>query len=103
MVAVEGSSRMRGVARLSLTLLMNLLLLTAAALLGRIILTFFGALASLDLARAYASFSAWLVYPFGFSRLATPYHGTFEVDAALTLLTLLGVEWALAVLRRSST
>jgi hypothetical protein len=85
-----------------LTVLMDLLVIVAAVLVLRSIVVFFGVLASQAWGKAVASLTTYLVLPLRLQPISTPYGGTFGLAAAVTVLVLLAVEWALGIARRAS-
>lgn len=88
--------------RTLLTFVMDLLVIVAVVVVLRVVVEFFGALASQAWGKSLLSATRVLVVPFGIERITTPYGGFFNVSASLTVLLLLGVEWALGVARRAS-
>jgi len=90
----------RIVLRLVLTVVMDALLLIAGLLLARIVIEFFGQLASVPLANQLKHLSDIFLPSLGFSAIPTPYHGKFDVDAAAVLVGVLAVEWVVAFARR---
>lgn len=88
--------------RTILTVVMDLLVIVAVILVLRVVVGFFGALASAEWAKGLLAATRVLVLPFGLEAINTPYGGEFDVSASLTVLALLGVEWALGVARRAS-
>jgi type III secretory pathway component EscS len=83
-----------------LLIVMDILWVVAVALVVRIVVAFFGTLAASDLGAKYLELSRYLVIPFGVDAIATPYAGSFDVDATITVGLLLLVEWGLSALRR---
>jgi hypothetical protein len=83
-----------------LLIVMDVLWVVAVALAVRVVVAFFGTLASSDLGSKYLELSRYLVVPFGIESIATPWAGYFDVDATITILVLLLVEWGLSALRR---
>ncbi|MBE0416466.1 MAG: hypothetical protein IBX63_01695 [Coriobacteriia bacterium] len=86
-------------ARFILTFFMNVLFVVAVLLTGRIVVEFFGALAITVAGRAIVDFTEFLVLRVGISGARTPYGGVFDVGAALTVVVVLLIEWALSVAR----
>lgn len=82
-----------------ITVVMNILIFLAILLVVRVVVLFFGALASQSLGEALVTVTNYLVIPFGIEPIKTPYGGVFDVDAALTIGTLIVAEWALSVSR----
>jgi hypothetical protein len=81
------------------TIIMNVLIFVAVLLVIRIVVLFFGALAAHSLSQALITVTEYLVIPFGIEAIKTPYGGVFDVNAALTVATLIVAEWALSVAR----
>jgi hypothetical protein len=92
---------MRGVFRFLLTVVMDLLLVVAAALFVRIIVGFFGQISIQSWAVQLSALTRVLVAPLGFHRIVSPYHGVFDVNGAVTLLVVFGAEWLVALWRHS--
>lgn len=88
--------------RTLLTIVMDLLFVVAVILVVRIVVEFFGVLTAQAWAKAVVNATNILVAPFGIEPIPTPYGGVFDVNAALTVLLLLAIEWALGVARRAS-
>lgn len=86
--------------RTALTLVMDALVLIAVCATLGIIVRFFGSLASTSVGESYLRFASLLRLPAGFSDIPTPYGGSFDVNAAVTVAVVLVAEWALSVARR---
>ncbi|MCE5190983.1 MAG: hypothetical protein LLG08_04380 [Actinomycetia bacterium] len=86
--------------RSALTIVMDLLVLTAVCATIGIVVRFFGVLASTSIGESYLRFASALRIPAGFKAVATPYGGSFDVDASVTVAFALVAEWALSVARR---
>lgn len=82
-----------------LTVVMDILVAVAIALTVRLIVVFFGQLSSQPWAEAVINFTSLLVIPFGVDAIKTPYGGYFDVNAALTIVVVLIIEWVLSVIR----
>ena len=82
-----------------ITVLMNILVVVAVLLTIRIVIVFFGAIASQEWAQTIVSLTDYLSIPFGVEQFKTPYGGFFDADAAITIGVLLLVEWVLSVMR----
>jgi hypothetical protein len=78
---------------------MNILIFVAVLLVIRVVILFFGTLAALAFSEVLVTLTHYLVIPFGIEAIKTPYGGVFDVDAALTIGTLIVAEWALSVAR----
>jgi hypothetical protein len=78
---------------------MNILIFGAVLLVARVVLLFFGTLAALSVSELLVTLTDYLVIPFGIEPIKTPYGGVFDVDAALTIGTLIVAEWGLSVAR----
>ena len=85
--------------RTLLTVVMNVLVFVAIALTVRLVVMFFGQIASMDWAKAVVSVTNLLVIPFGIEPIKTPYGGVFDANAALTILVVLVAEWVLSLAR----
>lgn len=86
--------------RTLITIVMDLLVLVAICATIGIVVRFFGALATTSVGESYLRFASMLRIPAGFEGITTPYGGTFDVNAAITVGVLLLTEWALSVARR---
>ena len=83
-----------------ITIVMDLLVLVAIALTGRLCVVFFGQLSAQGWGKTIVALTDWLlVIPFGVSPIKTPYGGRFEVVTALTIGVVLLIEWALSSIR----
>jgi hypothetical protein len=89
------SSRPRGV----LTVVMNVLVFVAILLTIRLVVMFFGQIASQEWAKTVVSVTDLVVVPFGIDAIKTPYGGVFDANAALTILLVLVIEWVLSLIR----
>lgn len=85
-----------------LTLAIDVLFVIALALLVRLFMSFFEPLMATSLYRPLIGLTNPLVLPLGIARIATPFKGFFEVNAAVTILAIMVVEYLLAVVRRNS-
>lgn len=85
--------------RTLLTVLMDVLIVLAVAQTMGIIVSFFGRLASHEIGGIVISLTDRITIPFGIAAIKTPYGGVFDVDAALTVVAFLLVEWALSIWR----
>ncbi len=86
-------------ARTIVSLIMNVLIAVAIAITARIVVEFFGQLAAQDWAKTIIALTNPLVIPFGVDGIKTPYGGFLDVDAAITVVLVLGAEWALSGIR----
>jgi len=89
---VSGSNSVRSVIRI----VMNLLIVVAVIDTARIVVQFFGTLATQSWGEALIRITDLTVIPFGVELMKTPYGGIFDVDAGLTVAVLLLIEWALS-------
>jgi hypothetical protein len=87
-------------ARTALTIVMDILVLVAVCVTIGIVVRFFGSLASSSLGESYLRFASLLRIPAGFEGIDTPYGGSFDVNAAVTVGVVLVLEWALSIARR---
>lgn len=78
---------------------MDILVVLAIALTVRLVVVFFGQLAAQGWGHAVVAITDRMVIPFGVSAIKTPYGGVFDVQAALTIVVLLGAEWVLSGVR----
>jgi hypothetical protein len=85
--------------RTLLTVVMNVLIVVAIALTVRLVVMFFGQIASQDWAKTIVSITSLIVIPFGIEPIKTPYGGVFDANAALTILVVLVAEWVLSLAR----
>lgn len=85
--------------RTFLTVLMDVLVVAAIAETLRLVVMFFGQLSSQGWAQAVIAITDLITLPLGFEAIKTPYGGVFDVNAALTIVALLALEWVLSVLR----
>lgn len=81
------------------TIIMDVLVIVAIAETVRIVVSFFGQLASQGWGQAVIALTNPLTIPFGVEAIKTPYGGVFDVNAALTVAVLLLAEWLLSVVR----
>lgn len=89
----------RRTTRLAITAIMNVVLALALVLLARVIVEFFGAIATAGPARTFVMIVEPLVLPFELTSPRTPYGGVFDTDAALTVVLLVLMEWGLSAVR----
>jgi hypothetical protein len=89
-------------ARTVITLLMDVLVAVAVMGLAHLVVGFFGSASATAWGKGILGVTGLFVLPFGISPLSTPYAGAFEVDAAATVLVLLGAEWVLGLVRRNA-
>lgn len=80
-------------------LVANALICVAIILGVRLVVLFFGQLASQSWGRVYLGVTRYLAPNLGFPNPRTPYGGSFDTEAALILLACLGIEWALSSVR----
>lgn len=89
--------------RTLLTVVMNVLVIVAVALTVRLVVMFFGQIASQEWAKTIVSITDLIVIPFGIDAIKTPYGGVFDANAALTILVVLALEWVLSMVRGSGS
>jgi len=90
-----GGRVVRGV----LGILVNILFAVAILLAVRLVVVFFGQLASQGWAEAVVSVTNYVTIPAGFGSIKTPYGGFFDVNAAISVVAVLGVETVLSAIR----
>lgn len=95
------SAAKRSAARTAVTVLMDLFVAVAVVSLTHLVVTFFGAASSTSWGAALLRLTRYAVLPLGVPGVATPYAGMFDVNAAITVLVLLGLEWVLGLVRRN--
>lgn len=88
-------------ARTAVTLLMDVLVVVAVAALAHVVISFFGVMSSASWGNSLLRLTRYVVLPLGIKAIATPYAGLFDGNAAVTVLVLLGAEWALGLVRRN--
>lgn len=81
------------------TVIMDVLVVVAVAITVRIAVLFFGALASQGWAEAVVALTNPVIVPFGVEDIKTPYGGVFDVNATLTVVFVLLLEWLLSLFR----
>lgn len=82
-----------------ITVIMNLLVIAAVLLAIAVVVEFFGALSAQAWGEAIVKVANVITVPFGVGLIKTGYGGAFDVDAALTVLLLLLIEWGLSSVR----
>lgn len=88
--------------RMFLTLAIDVLFIIALALLVRIVMSFFEPLAATPFYKPLAATTRPLVLPLGIGGIKTPFKGVFEVNAAVTIVAILVVEYLLGTVRRNT-
>lgn len=86
--------------RTLLTVVMDLLVVVAVVLVGRLIVMFFHQLAAAQFGKALVSLTNPLVIDFGIQAIKTPYKGVFDIDTIAMIVALFAVEWILGLVRR---
>ncbi len=85
--------------RTILTIAMDILVAIAIALTVRLVVEFFGQLASQAWGEAIIALTGPLTLPLGIDSIKTPYGGVFDVNAAISIVLYLVAEWVLSVVR----
>lgn len=85
--------------RSAITIVMDVFVVVAVAQTLRLVVRFFGQLSSQQWGQTVVSVTNWFTMPFGVDAIRTPYGGVFDIDAALTIVALLAIEWVLSILR----
>jgi len=85
--------------RTILTVVMDLLVVVAIAETLRIVVMFFGQLASQGWGKVVIALTDPITIDFGAKAITTPYGGKFDVDAAITVVIVLLIEFVLSVVR----
>ncbi len=86
--------------RTLVTVFMDIVIVVAVIELLRVVIAFFGALSSASWGEVALRLTTPLVIPFGIEDITTPYGGVFEVDAVVTIIALLALEWVLSIVRK---
>ena len=89
-------------ARTGLTIVVNLLIVWAVLLCVRLVALFTAQFAASGWGGAVIGLTNYLVIPFGFTPIKTPYGGVFSVNAAVTIAIVLVAEWFLSGMRDRS-
>lgn len=71
----------------------------AALLTARIVVEFFGRLAMSSWGGIIVIVTDYVVLPLGTIAPRTPYGGVFDTDAAISVVVLIVLEWALGIVR----
>lgn len=85
--------------RTVLNVIANIVLIVAIALVARVVVEFFGALAQTGFGSVVIAITDPITPPLGVASPRTPYGGIFDSDAAVAVVVLLLVEWGLSVAR----
>jgi hypothetical protein len=86
--------------RTILTIVMDLLIAVALIALTGLVFGFFGQLTAQPWGREIHTLAARAVIPFGIAPIATPYGGTFSLDAMVSILVYVAAEWVVSLGRR---
>lgn len=89
-------------ARTAITLLMDVLVAVAVMGLAHLVVAFFGSVSSSVWGKGLLGITGLFVLPLGIAPMPTPYAGIFDVNAAATVVALLGAEWVLGLVRRNA-
>jgi len=89
-------------ARTIVTLLMDVLVAVAVMAVAHLVVAFFGSMSGSEWGKGLLGITRLFVLPLGITPVPTPYGGIFDVNAAATVMGLLGVEWALGLVRRNA-
>ena len=100
---MAGSAAPQGAspARTLLTVVMDVLVAISLIALTGLVFGFFGQLMAQPWGRQVFTLASRAVINFGFKGIATPYGGTFSIDAVASILLYMAVEWVLGMVRRS--
>lgn len=85
--------------RAVITLLMDLLVVVAVALVLRLVIEFFGNIYAQEWGKTVVRLTDVLVVPLGIEPYNTPYGGIFNVNAVVSVILLLAAEWVLGLVR----
>lgn len=95
----EASGRGSSAIRTLVTVVMDILVIVAVILVVHLVIVFFGQLAAQPWAKSVVDVTGRAILPLGIAGVRTPYGGVFDVNAAVTVLILLGIEWVLGGVR----
>jgi uncharacterized protein YggT (Ycf19 family) len=84
--------------RTTLTITMNVLIAVAVVMAARMVVEFFGVLATQPWGEALIALTDPLVVPIA-EPIKTPYGGVFSLGAAATITLLVVAEWVLSIVR----
>jgi hypothetical protein len=100
---MAGSTAPQGAspARTVFTVVMDVLVAVALIALTALVFGFFGQLLAQPWGRQIYTLAGRAVIDFGIAPIATPYGGTFSLNAVVSILLYVVVEWALGMVRRS--
>jgi hypothetical protein len=87
--------------RTVITVVMDVIVIVAVAALTHLVISFFGSMSGSSWGKGLLALTRFTVVPIGITPLTTPYGGLFHVDAMVTVLGILAVEWALGLVRRN--
>lgn len=97
----ERPARVGASVRTFVTVVMDILVIVAVILVVHMVIVFFGQLAGQPWAKTIVDVTGKITLPLGMAGIRTPYGGVFDVNAAATVLVLLGIEWVLGSVRRT--
>ncbi|PKQ15998.1 MAG: hypothetical protein CVT67_06750 [Actinobacteria bacterium HGW-Actinobacteria-7] len=81
------------------TIIMDILVAMAIAVTIRLVIEFFGQLASQSWGEAIIALTKPVTIPLGIEAIKTPYGGFFDVNAGVSVVLFLVAEWVLSVVR----
>lgn len=85
--------------RTTLAIIVNVLIVIAVLLAARLVVLFTAPFTHSGIGGAIIKATGFLVIPFGFPVITTPYGGVFSVNVALTIVVVLLADWVLSGLR----
>jgi len=85
--------------RAILTIVMDVLVVVAIAETLRIVVLFFGQLSSQGWGKVVVALTDPITISFGAEAIKTPYGGVFDVNAAITVVVVLLLEFLLSIMR----
>jgi len=85
--------------RTILTIVMDVLVVIAVAEVVRLVVLFFGQLSSTGWGQVVVALTNPITIAFGVEAIKTPYGGVFDVNTALTIVVVLGLEFLLSLVR----
>lgn len=88
--------------RTLITVVMDIFVVFAVALVIGLVVKFFGALADAEWGQVIVRITEAVSVPIGVADIATPYGGYFDVEMSATVVLLLLVEWLLSIAKRQA-
>jgi hypothetical protein len=81
---------------------MDVIVVVAVAGIAHLTVSFFSSMSGAAWGKGLLGLTRLAVVPIGLAPVATPYGGVFDMNAMVTVLALLGIEWVLGLVRRNT-